>query len=396
MRHLLKFSVLFLVLCNCQSTPGHTEEPQPVPRITYEVYPNEWYTQQEQLWKKEIEKNPQNANAWHNYYNAVRYADFVSTINTPSKADKLNKIISDMEKAIPESYEYYYLKFKTEHKFEDIQLIEKAHQLKPEEPEPLYDLITYNEIHGNTDKAVTYYQALYDSRDIAPWLLDYNYNVLMSVAENGILVTNGDNDSYPARMLQAVRGVRPDVTLMNISMSTVESYFNRKLKQKKIELNFATLYEQAKANEMKTFDLSLFFQALVRNISEAYPKIPIYIAYTVYPQHFKPFKDKLYMAGLAYCYSPERIDNLALLKKQFEQQFRLDYLADDWYADLTPGKNLRTKMHLNYVPPAIMLAEHYALSNEHKRAIYWKNFALRIVRDSGIDEMMKEIEEKQF
>lgn len=60
------------------------------------------------LWKKEIDKNPQNAQAWHNYYNANRYGHF-ENIDTDQKKKKLAGIIEEMGKAIPETYEFYFL-----------------------------------------------------------------------------------------------------------------------------------------------------------------------------------------------------------------------------------------------------------------------------------------------
>jgi hypothetical protein len=69
---------------------------------------------------------------------------------------------------------------------------------------------------------------------MAPALLEYNYNVLMSLDQNAILVTAGDNDTYPIWLLQNARGIRPDVTVINSSLITVPEYRRRLMKEQNI------------------------------------------------------------------------------------------------------------------------------------------------------------------
>ncbi|MGB3340244.1 MAG: hypothetical protein WBB37_02040 [bacterium] len=55
-------------------------------------------------------------------------------------------------------------------------------------------------------------------------LLEYNENMLISAPPNAILLTNGDNDTYPAWYLQERRGIRQDVLVVNRSLLNTVDY----------------------------------------------------------------------------------------------------------------------------------------------------------------------------
>jgi hypothetical protein len=55
-------------------------------------------------------------------------------------------------------------------------------------------------------------------------LLEYNRNMLISAPLNAILLTNGDNDTYPAWYLQEKRGVRQDVLIVNRNLLNMVDY----------------------------------------------------------------------------------------------------------------------------------------------------------------------------
>lgn len=56
---------------------------------------------------------------------------------------------------------------------------------------------------------------------------DYAINALEALPRNAIYYTAGDNDTFPVLYMQAVEGVRRDVTIMNVGLTNVEWYIER-------------------------------------------------------------------------------------------------------------------------------------------------------------------------
>lgn len=397
--HIILTAILPFIIISCSAGPSSAQElkAQKVPRIVYEIYPDEWYNQQAQLWKKELERNPASEEAWYNYYNASRYARF-EDIDAPSRKQRLQKIIDDMNRAIPNTYTSHLLTYWNDWNIQDMSHVRAAYKINPQRPDTYYPFISEAKIKGDQRRSVEFCKKLYASHDIAPWLLNYNYNTLMSADENAVLITNGDNDTYPAWVIQDALNIRSDVTILNLSLLQVEDYFKSQLKLKNIELNYNDIKQRALKKAASGAQdprfRSLFFQEFFSELVTRYPGLPVYLALTVYKQHYQPFEDKMFLVGLAWRYNPQRFDNIALIKRNLESRYRLDYLQLDFYSEDFPGKNLAARIQLNYVAPIMVLAEHYQASGEHDKMAYWKKLALQLAREANSQEIIEKINQK--
>ena len=112
-------------------------------------------------------------------------------------------------------------------------------------------------------------------------------------------------------------------------------------------------------------------------------KRPCYFS-TVIP-NLPSFQDKLYSEGLVYKYSDKKYDNLAIKKKNYEKQYLLDYL----YEQFTPETYEASayKLNLNYIPCFKSLLDYYKESGQkQKYAELYGLMRLIVYKTDGISD----------
>jgi hypothetical protein len=364
------------------------QTPTKVPRYTDEPMTNAWYVEQARLWQSETARTPSSAQAWLNYYRAIRYIALTDqSIDPGQHRERVDQIADAMEHAVPNSYEYHLVRWLIGGNDRSLaHHLERALELNPDFAELGPDLVSFHELGGDREKVRLYARKWYETRTISPALLEYTYNVLASLDTNAIIFTNGDTDTYPIWLLQYARGIRPDVTVVNTSLILVEEYRDWLMREFEISGNGSLL----DWDRMATMSMSDMQAEFIRSVATSTTGRPVYTALTVAPEQVKLIEKDLYVVGLANRYSARRLDNVALLERAW-QRMHLDYLDGMAYQESYGfDRSWLPMINMNYVTPALLLFEHCSTAARMSEARAYRELILRLARAAGQEKELAE------
>ena len=361
-------TLFFALIVNGLATPDGAD-PIKIEPITKVAFNHEFYAEQAELWKAETLKSEINADAWLNYYKAARYANMFA--DSLSKRYDMDKIVAGMPTALANTFEFNYVLFIHDNNMDQrFDHLLKAHELAPERIDAYHSMVHYHVIEGNQDEVQKYCKALFEAGEFSPTVLAWNFNMLTSIEENGILLTHGDNDTYPSWVIQTVKNNRKDVKVLNVNLLMYDKYRERIFQEEGIS-------QIASAEFPEYQDMYL---AIVRQIARQSKK-PVYVATSV-PEFIRnAMGDSLYLVGLAFRYSDQSFDNMAFLKNNFENKFLKDHLRIQLEPDT--GSNVLASMNMHYLPAIITLRNHYLDSGEKSKASSLEPIVRKIAREAG-------------
>ena len=125
-------------------------------------------------------------------------------------------------------------------------------------------------------------------------LTDFAYNMLVGLDPNAILLTNGDNDTYPLVALQACRGFRKDVAVLNLSLLNL-GWYRRDWRNDRLAVP-VPLLDQDPRNKTQSLPA---VKGLIDNLRKSGWKRPLYVATTVELSYYK-IPNKLSLEGIVY------------------------------------------------------------------------------------------------
>ena len=370
-------------------TTSYPQKPEKVYSIVKQIKTFDWYKSQAEQWGAIVRKGKADPETWLNYLTACRMAKNIFPDNWQKEKGYYlvdpEKIVIKMSESIPNTFEYYYAKARSNHSFDEQQIKDmfKAYELGPDRPEILDELVAYYEIQRDTVNSGKICRKWFESRDISPGILNWNYNVLASLDSNSILITNGDNDTYPAWILQYVQNFRKDIVVLNIYLILIERYRNKLLAEK----NIKSFQPDTSAK-----DYVHYLGSIVKQIVKNSNGRNVYFSFTLTPQFYDDIKDKTYMIGLAFKYSEKDFDNMAYLINNYEKNWLLDYLKSDFTYDLSVS--VVDQINTNYLPVFAKLYNHYRLSGKIESMDYVRNLAKLVAKKSENMDYYKYLFEK--
>lgn len=181
------------------------------------VYDLDTYQELARLWKEYNREFP-SEEAYANWMYAARYA----------QSEDFENLLDKGIKKYPANPTLLYLASCRGHGSEDLSAtqnyLERSVQFDPEYTDPWFSLVGVYMEQGDDEKTDTALRRLLEAGAIVDEVMDYSYNMLVGLEPNAILLTNGDNDTYPGWILTRLLDHRPDVVIVNRSLLNTEWY----------------------------------------------------------------------------------------------------------------------------------------------------------------------------
>lgn len=297
-----------------------------------------------------------------NYFSTREaYVDRQTKEISASEQANLDQIVLEGAMLDQDSYQYNYMEYINRGRsIEAFEYLEKAEAAYPNNAELFDDFVYHYELTGNTNQKTVYLKKLDESNTIPTGVMEYNYNVLMSLDKNAVLLTNGSDDTYPIFIWQTLKGVRKDVTVINLDMLSEKSYIQRKASEGGLKI-------KQQSNNIGTMDY------IIENNSSK----KIYVGHTISQKILKQYKEDLYLSGLTYLYSTKPVENVETATERYEDDFKLEELEHP------QGNSKVNQLNANYLLPLITFLEYYKANGEEEKYEQTRELTIKVARKAG-------------
>lgn len=371
----MKKTIGILSLVLITATTVVAQERHTVLSITDEMHEVSWYIEQQKLWGDDTQKDKTNAEAWYNYYSATRALKNLAEDST-SRADyrtQCTQIAEDAYKAVPKTFEANHLMWWDSYNDEAKRhYLFEAAKISPNDSRAFDDLMVCYEIMRDTKNFDATCKRIYESGELPPSLMNWGYNLLSELEPNAIVFVRGDYDTYALWITKSVKGIRSDITIVNTSLMRMDEYRERILK----ELNYPSF----------TGEYHDLFPFMIENRKDHTVHVS---SSAIQSFNNTPIMDSLYLVGLSYLYCENQIDNVSVIRRNYEKRYMIDYLKERF--SVHPFSASAAQFDKLYIPSMIKLYKHYRDSEATENMKNMESLLLKLSKESGDKEMVEKL-----
>ena len=305
-----------LWLAGCSRAPETLSRPEAIVSMRQVCYDQTTYQDLATRWSEYYRVFPSEA-AYANWMYAARYA----------KAADYMELLENGVQQYPANPTLLYLYSMRFHGQADCreatQYLERAIKLAPDYSDPWFSLVINYMQEGEIEQMDLALAKLLELDAIQDVVMDYNHNVLALLEPNAILITNGDNDTYPGWVLQRVLDYRTDVTIVNRSLLNTVWYVKHLLQQGELRIIELAELERLREQTPPPWSDTLIVRLAEMGVGK---RVPVYFAHTLYSSPLlEPLQEGGDQLGLCTRITPPlvpRVVELELLARTWLEEFR--------------------------------------------------------------------------
>jgi len=357
--------LLSIEVQGCSKAAKEIERPERIVSKRVDVYDLEVYQELAKRWKAYYDVYS-SEDAYANWMYAARYAE----------DPNYNKMLERGYEKYPANPTILYLmglcRLGDIQDLEGQRMLERAASLDPDFIDPWFGLVDYYMMRED-ERVDAALRELLAGKAIPNEVMDYNYNTLMLLDPNAILITNGDMDTYPPWILIRILKIRPDVMIVNRSLLNTEWYpgllmkggLPRFISHDELMNLRQSILDKIKTEKGKIPSAGPFSDTLLVKIIEAAQREgrPVYFAATLYSS---PVIDRYTSGGRNFGLAMLVTPTEASYDQQIEAAFNIwlrDFRTaglDDWSLRYTSEKLFGRKLVMNYAQSLLQLSENIA------------------------------------
>jgi tetratricopeptide (TPR) repeat protein len=378
---MFRYCLITVLLCSLAGTPADGQtvvQPPPVPRLVERTLDHASYVELARQWKAYIEKHGETADALVNLGMAYEYSEeHEAAIVAARRAVALEPDDPRALALLGKLNSIYEVD-----EDEALKLLKRCREVAPDYEHGLTTLAAVHLRRGDLPQAEEVFRTIFDQRIISRPLQDYAYNMLVGLPEGAVLISAGDNDTFPALALQAGMNFRRDVVVLNQSLLNLPAYVEAQFKR------HASIRPDYNIGAHKVMIVNghptWLSHALIAKMIEE-KKAPVYLTMSTagLEQGYRP---EVYIEGMNLRASGKGLppDESAQL---FFTAYRLDS-ATDWTEPWSLAPN-EAKLMSNYVSAMVKLAEEKGVGGETRARLLEK--AAAIAEFHELDRMSEHI-----